>query len=241
MKCFERLVLLAHLKTCLPPTLDPHQFAYRSNRSTEDAVSTALHCVLSHLENKNTYARMLFVDFSSAFNTVIPSKLITKLGDLGISTPLRYWIMDFLTNRPQHVKSGHNCSSTITLNTGAPQGCVLSPFLYSLFTHDCRPMYGSNSITKFADDITVIGLISDNDESHYRAEVEHLATWCADNNLLLNTSKTKELIVDFKEENLSWTANTSSLIKKAHQPISLFFLRTLKKNHLSTAILGNFY
>ncbi|KAI3360890.1 hypothetical protein L3Q82_012903, partial [Scortum barcoo] len=198
MKCFEWLVL-AHLKTCLPPTLDPHQFAYRSNRSTEDAVSTALHCVLSHLENKNTYARMLFVDFSSAFNTVIPSKLITKLVDLGISTPLRYWIMDFLTNRPQHVKSGHNCSSTITLNTGAPQGCVLSPFLYSLFTHDCRPMYGSNSITKFADDITVIGLISDNDESHYRAEVEHLATWCADNNLLLNTSKTKELIVDFRK------------------------------------------
>ncbi|KAI3366890.1 hypothetical protein L3Q82_009533 [Scortum barcoo] len=127
-----------------------------------------VHCVLSHLENKNTYARMLFVDFSSAFNTVIPSKLITKLGDLGISTPLRYWIMDFLTNRPQHVRSGHSCSTTITLNTGAPQGCVLSPFLYSLFTHDCRPMYGSNSITKFADDITVIGLISDNDESCYK-------------------------------------------------------------------------
>ncbi|KAI3355751.1 hypothetical protein L3Q82_004200 [Scortum barcoo] len=229
------------------PTLDPHQFAYRSNRSTEDAVSTALHCVLSHLENKNTYMQECCLLISAlAFNTVIPSKLITKLGDLGISTPLRYWIMDFLTNRPQHVKSGHNCSSTITLNTGAPQGCVLSPFLYSLFTHDCRPMYGSNSITKFADDITVIGLISDNDESHYRAEVEHLATWCADNNLLLNTNKTKELIVDFRKflgihisENLSWTANTSSLIKKAHQ--RLFFLRTLKKNHLSTAILGNFY
>ena len=84
MKCFERLVL-AHLKNCLPPSLDPHQFAYRSNRSTEDAVSTALHCVLSHLDNKNTYARMLFVDFSSAFNTVVPSKLITKLGNLGIS------------------------------------------------------------------------------------------------------------------------------------------------------------
>ncbi|KAI3362442.1 hypothetical protein L3Q82_012246 [Scortum barcoo] len=47
-KCFERLVL-AHLKSCLPPTLDPHQFAYRQNRSTEDAVSIALHSVLSHL------------------------------------------------------------------------------------------------------------------------------------------------------------------------------------------------
>ncbi|KAI3367977.1 hypothetical protein L3Q82_026798 [Scortum barcoo] len=59
-KCFERLVL-AHLKSCLPPTLDPHQFAYRQNRSTEDAVSIALHSVLSHLDNKNTYARLLFI------------------------------------------------------------------------------------------------------------------------------------------------------------------------------------
>ena len=212
---------------------------------------------------------MLFVDFSSAFNTVIPSKLITKLEDLGISGPLCNWIMDFLTNRPQHVKSGHNLSTTITLNTGVPQGCVLSPFLYSLFTHDCRPMYGSNSIVKFADDTTVIGLITNNDESEYRAEVQHLAAWCAHNNLLLNTSKTKELIVDYRKEkgdthtpihingmvvervssfkflgthiseNLSWTTNTSSLVKKAHQ--RLFFLRTLRKNHLSADILGNFY
>ncbi|KAK3541960.1 hypothetical protein QTP86_008149 [Hemibagrus guttatus] len=94
----------------------------------------------------------------STFNTVIPSKLTTKLGDLGINTSLHNWIMDFLTNRPQHVRSGHKCSTTITLNTGVPQGCVLSPLLYSLFTH------GSNSIIKFADDTTVIGLISDNDE-----------------------------------------------------------------------------
>ncbi|MGL4742424.1 MAG: reverse transcriptase domain-containing protein, partial [Sarcina sp.] len=74
IKCFERLVL-AHLKDFLPPTLDPYQFAYHSNLSTEDSVSMALHSVLTHLDNKNTYARMLFVDFSSAFNTVIPSKL----------------------------------------------------------------------------------------------------------------------------------------------------------------------
>uniref|UniRef100_A0A3Q3GWF6 Reverse transcriptase domain-containing protein n=1 Tax=Labrus bergylta TaxID=56723 RepID=A0A3Q3GWF6_9LABR len=268
MKCFERLVL-AHLKNCLPPTLDPFQFAYRSNRSTEDAVSTALHSVLTHLDNNNTYARMLFVDFSSAFNSVIPSKLNTKLGDLGFNSSLRHWIMDFLTNRPQYVRSGHTCSTTITLNTGVPQGCVLSPFLYSLFTHDCRPVHGSNTIIKFADDTAVIGLISNNDDTAYREEVQHLAAWCADNNLLLNTSKTKEIIVDFRRErgsthnpihingmavervssfkflgthiteDLSWSTNTSSLVKKAHQ--RLFFLRTLKRHHLSSAVLMNFY
>ncbi|TWW53895.1 hypothetical protein D4764_0015580, partial [Takifugu flavidus] len=72
-------------------------YAYRKNRSTEDAVSTALHSVLSHLDNKDTYARMLFIDFSSAFNTVIPSKLITKLRDLGISISICNWLLDFLT------------------------------------------------------------------------------------------------------------------------------------------------
>ncbi|KAI3363489.1 hypothetical protein L3Q82_011579 [Scortum barcoo] len=149
--------------------------------------------------------------------------------------------MDFLTNRPQHVKSGHNCSSTITLNTGAPQGCVLSPFLYSLFTHDCRPMYGSNSITKFADDITVIGLITKlrelivdfrkvKRETHDPIHINGMAVECVSSFRFLGIHIS---------ENLSLTANTSSLIKKAHQ--RLFFLRTLKKNHLSTAILGNFY
>lgn len=141
---------------------------------------------------------MLFIDFSSAFNTVLPSKLVTKLTDLGITAPICNWLLDFLTNRPQHVWLDNHCSSILTMNTGVPQGCVLSPFLYSLFTHDCRPEHGSNSIVKFADDTTVIGLIKNNNESAYREEVDRLAAWCEDNNLMLNTSKTKELIVDFR-------------------------------------------
>ena len=154
MKCFERMVP-AHLKTCIPPTLDPFQFAYSKNRSTEDAISTALHSALSHLDNNNSYVRMLFIDFSSAFNTVIPSKLITKLSHLGINTSLCNWILDFLSNRPQSVRVENHTSSTLILNTGVPQGCVLSPFLYSLFTYDCTPVHGSNTIVKFADDTTV--------------------------------------------------------------------------------------
>ncbi|XP_073780295.1 uncharacterized protein [Danio rerio] len=96
MKCCERLVL-AHLKDSLPPTLDPHQFAYRGNRSTDDAVSIALHSVLTHLDNKNTYARMLFVDFSSAFITVIPTKLLIQTKEPGyrhITLQLDYGLSD---------------------------------------------------------------------------------------------------------------------------------------------------
>ncbi len=80
---------------------------------------------------------MLFVDYSSAFNTIVPATLVAKLQTLGLNRSLCSWILDFLTGRSQVVRMGNNTSSPLILNTGAPQGCVLSPLLYSLYTHDC--------------------------------------------------------------------------------------------------------
>jgi len=104
-KCFEKLVL-RHIQACPPPTLDPHQFAFRTNRSTEDAIVIALHSALSHLKKQGSYARMLFIDFSSAFNTIKPDILIPKLANLGLPSSTCSWIKDFVTNRPQQVKLG---------------------------------------------------------------------------------------------------------------------------------------
>ena len=94
---------------------------------------------------------MLFIDYISAFNTIVPSKLVIKLETLGLDPALCNWVLDFLTGRPQVVRVGNNISTPLILNTGAPQGCVLSPLLYSLFTHDCVATHASNSIIKFAD------------------------------------------------------------------------------------------
>lgn len=94
-----------------------------------------------------------------------PHKLLNKLLTLGLGTPLSLWIMDILTNRLQHVRIGHLTSSTITLSTGAPQGYVLSPVLYSLFKHDC-------TLFKFADDTTIKDLITGNNGAAYRMEVQ---------------------------------------------------------------------
>ena len=77
-------------------------------------------------------------------------------------------------------------------------GCVLSPLLYSLFTHDCMARHDSNTIIKFADDTTLVGLI-DNDETGYWELVRDLAVWCQDNNLFLNVIKTKEMVVDYRK------------------------------------------
>ena len=60
--------------------------------------------------------------------------------------------------------------------------------------------HNSNTIIKFADDTTVVGLITNNDETAYRKEVRDQTVWCQDNNLSLNVSKTKELIADYRKK-----------------------------------------
>ncbi len=190
--------------------------------STDDAISQVLHSSLTDSKNGN-YVRLLFIDYSSAFNTIVPIKLAVKLSDLGLNISLCDWIQDFLTARPQVVKVSQFTSNSITLNIGAPQGCVLSPLLYSLYTHDCVSSHSSTSIVKFADDTVVLCLISNNDEAAYLDEVERLTSWCQDNSLSLNVSKTKELIVDFRKRQ------------------RLYHLRQLRKFRVSPTILKTFY
>jgi hypothetical protein len=62
---------------------------------------------------------------------------------------------------PQVVKVGNNTFTSLILNTGKPQGCVLSPLLYSLFIFYVAT-HATNSIIKFADNTTVVGLIVNN-------------------------------------------------------------------------------
>ena len=118
------------------------------------------------------------------------------------------------------------------------------------------------------DDTTVIGLILDGDEGVYRKEAERLAGWCADNNLVLNVSKSKEMIIDFRKaksptpclmikgadvdlvdsfkflgffvsNDLSCAVNCSSTVKRCH--MRLHFLRQLKKFGLNQMLLTQFY
>ena len=69
MKCFERIIL-NNLLYNVNHLLDPYQFAYRARRGVEDAKLCILNSVYKHLELPKSYVRILFVDFSSAFNTI---------------------------------------------------------------------------------------------------------------------------------------------------------------------------
>ncbi|KAK3511193.1 hypothetical protein QTP70_032231 [Hemibagrus guttatus] len=168
----------------------PHLFAYRANRSVDDAVNMALHFILQHLDSPGSYARILFVDFSSAFNTIVPALLREKLFQLNVPDSMCSWIMDFLTDRRQFVRQGTHVSEFQHICTGSSQGCVLS----------LTSGHQSVKLLKFADDTTLIGFISDGDESAYRGEMDHLVSWCSMNNLELNSLKTVEMIVDFRKD-----------------------------------------
>ena len=72
MKFFERIVK-DHITSTLPVTLDPLQFAYRPNRSTDDAIAITLPYPIW---KRGISVRMLLIDYSSVFNTIVPSKLI---------------------------------------------------------------------------------------------------------------------------------------------------------------------
>ncbi len=123
----------------------------------------------------STYVRILFVDFSSAFNTIIPDTLQNKLTQFSIPTSVCQWITSFLTDRHQVVRLVKFSSSTRTISTGAPRGCVLPTLLFSKYTNDCTSKDHSIKLLEFADDTTLIGLIQDGDESAYRLEVKEEA------------------------------------------------------------------
>eukprot|EP00061_Rhincodon_typus_P013389 g39731.t1 len=103
MKFFQKLVMV-HINSSLPICLNPLQFAYRCNRSIGDAISLALHSSLEHVDDKDTCVRHLLIDYTSAFNIIILSSLISKLQDLGLGSTLCDWILSFLTCRLQSVK-----------------------------------------------------------------------------------------------------------------------------------------
>jgi hypothetical protein len=69
---------------------------------------------------------MLFMDYSSAFNTIVPSKLIIKLWALGLNS-LCNWVLDFLTGIPQVVKVGNNTSTSISSTQGPHKGACSAP------------------------------------------------------------------------------------------------------------------
>ncbi|KAL0203335.1 hypothetical protein M9458_001353, partial [Cirrhinus mrigala] len=196
-KVFERLVLDT-LHPLVRPAQDSLQFAYQAKIGVDDAIICLLYHAYSHLDKPGASLRITFFDFSSAFNTIQPARLGSKLSAMQVHAPLVAWIMDYLTDRPQYVRLQGCKSDTVLCSTGAPQGTVLSPFLFTLYTSDFKYNTEGCHLQKISDDSAIVGCIKGGDDLEYRMAVDSFVDWCELNQLKLNIQKTKELVVDLR-------------------------------------------
>ncbi len=146
-KTLEKLVKKEILRKT-KHTLDPKQFAYRPHRGVKDATVMLLNLLAKHLKGNGSHARLLLVDFSSAFNTIQPHVLIDRLLEqFTLSNNIVGWILDFLTNRTQRVRvnitlSDQVCSSSLW----APQKYVCLHLCYLFSTQICVRVSGQTGL-----------------------------------------------------------------------------------------------
>ncbi|TWW57369.1 putative RNA-directed DNA polymerase from transposon BS [Takifugu flavidus] len=178
-----------------------------------------------------------------------------------MDAPFVSWIEDYLTGQPQIVRLWSCVSDPLMSNTGAPQGTVLSPFLFTIYTADFQYHSESYHLQKYLDDIAIVGCVENGQEEEYRDLVESFVRWCRKNHLQLNVTKTKEMVVDFSkicisgkdvdivpsykfvgvqlDNKLEWSTNTDAVYKKAMS--RLYFLRRLRSFSVCSRILHMFY
>jgi len=235
MKAMER-VIKNHIINTTNPFMDPLQFTYRAGRGVDDAKIFIMDTIHKHLELPNTSARVLFADFSSAFNTLQPHILAEKLSSpFHLDDQLTLWIIDFLTNRTQTVLVNNTFSDLSITSTGSPQGCIRSLLLFILYTDDCRSTHHPGHLVKCADDTVLLSLISGSLHHHSSVLSEFVHDWCDDVSLELNVENTKDLVVTFssKQRELSTGAVTTVLgqtvgVVEKYKYLGTIFVCTLK-------------
>ena len=172
--------------------MDPLQFAYKAKRGVEDATLTLMELVTHHLDRSGTFISILLMDFSSAFNTLQTHLLLSRLLDLDVSPSIVLWVRAFLRDRPQTVCVNSVKSNELILNTGAPQGCVLSPILLSIYTNEIMSNTTTLTLIKFADDMALVARLKDEQSlSSYFNFIEHLIPWFDESYLKLMLKKQK--------------------------------------------------
>ena len=130
--------------------LSDHQYGFRQDRSTGDLLAYAIHSWSSALapygENRETS-----LDISKAFDCVWHKGLLAKLPMFDLHHTFITWIASFLADRSIAISADGFLSKPHSINSGVPQGSVISPVLFILFINDLLSLTAS-SIFSFADD-----------------------------------------------------------------------------------------
>ena len=182
--------------------LSPHQFGFRDDFRTGDAIFS-LRSIVSYyksVNNKPVYA--CFVDFSKAFDSVNRTALAYKLGRFGVRGSMLKLFLDMYCDTEYIIKANGDFSTPIPSKIGVKQGCNLSPLLFNIFINDIHQIFNDNnckptnlngwniSSLSFADDLVLLS----ESENGLRNCISSLEKYCNEWALKVNPLKTKVLV-----------------------------------------------
>ena len=241
------------------------QFGFRPTGSTTAALIDITNFIYSKFNEGSDYVRCLLIDYSRAFDTVDHSILFQELRALNLPLKIYNWIADFLTGRSQCVKLQSIRSALAAISRSVVQGSRIGPYLYILLVRKLKTISFHNKIDKYADDTTL--LVPQHSDISIETEFAHVQEWSQNNKLVINTSKTKEIIfwrskkASSKynlpllnniqrvnhvvllgvtlESNLGWSIHINNILSQAMQ--RFYLLRQLKFMSMSGDALDNVF
>ena len=168
------------------------QYAFRPTGSTTAALIDIVK-VISDMLVDNQYVHVLTFDVSKAFDALRHSTLLSKLANMPIPDFVYNWLVEYFEDRCHVTKIGNSVSTRKTINASIVQGSVIGPVSYILNLEDQRPCNDGNEFVKYADDGDLI--VPAVNTHTIPSEIENINKWSKSNNLKLNISKSKEMIV----------------------------------------------
>ena len=179
--------------------LDPYQSGFRKNFSTQSALLKITDDIRLAIDRKMVTILVLF-DFSKAFDRVNHAKLLAKLARLNFSASVLNWFHSYLTDRKQAVKdSVGNLSSWLPVKHGVPQGSVLGPLLFAIYILDLPKTLKHCNYMLYADDLQIYFQCHLHDLrdgiTKVQRDAEAISSWVKDNQITLNSTKTKAIII----------------------------------------------
>ena len=182
--------MLKHVTEC--DLLTEKQWAYRKGHSTELLLVHLTESWRQAVDN-NLVVATAFIDFRKAFDRVSHRTLLLKLRiKFGIEGNLLSWLTDYLHHRTQVTVVNSTQSEELNVTCGIPQGAVLGPCLFSLYTNDMPEAVISGNLYLYADDTTVYCIGSTVDELNN--VLNELNKWCMTNSLTPHYSKCEVML-----------------------------------------------